>query len=146
MPKILLYKAKDETSHRMVGKELASLPEGQYVIEIKKHRIIRSLSANRYYHFILNIISVHTGHSHEELHEALKLKFNGQLIHFPKGGSQMIGGSTANMDTAQFTAYINRVKQWALDEFSISLPEAGQVTNQHEMEAENNYEQTQSGW
>lgn len=146
MPKILLYRAKDETSHRMVGKTLSELPEAEYVIEIKKKRQIRSLSANRYYHFILNIISVHTGHSHEELHEALKLKFNGQIIHFPKGGSQMIGGSTANLETDQFTAYVNRVKQFALDEFSIVLPEAGEVTNQHEMEAENNYESTQSGW
>ncbi len=146
MPKILLYRAGDATSHKMVGKTLSELPNGQYVIEIKKHRLIRSLSANRYYHFILNIISVHTGHSHEELHEAMKLKFNGQMINFPKGGSQMIGGSTANLETDQFTAYVNRVKQWALDEFSIALPEAGDVTNQHEMEAENNYEATQSGW
>ena len=94
---------------------------------------------------MLNIISVHTGHSHEELHEVLKLRFNSQIIHLPKGGSQMIGGSTANLETDQFTAYVNRVKQFALDEFSISLPEPGEVTNQHLMEAENNYEQTQSG-
>lgn len=146
MPKILLYKAKDETSHRMVGKALSELPEAEYVIEIKKKRQIRSLRANRYYHFILNVISVHTGHTHEELHEAMKLKFNGQLIHFPKGGSQMIGGSTANMETDQFTAYLNRVKLFALEEFGIDLPEAGEVTNQHEIEAENNYEATQSGY
>lgn len=146
MPKILLYRAKHETSHRMVGKALSELPEGQWVIEIKRHCIIRSLSQNRYYHFMLNIISVQTGHSHEELHEAMKLKFNGQMIHFPKGGSQMIGRSTANLETNQFTAFVNRVKQFAIDEFSIILPEAGEVTNQHLMEAENNYEQTQSGW
>lgn len=146
MPKILLYRAKDAQSHKEIGKALSELPEAEYVIEIKKKRQIRSLSANRYYHFILNVISVHTGHTHEELHEAMKLKFNGTMIHFPKGGSQMIGGSTANLETDQFTAYVNRVKQWALDEFAINLPEAGEVTNQHLMQAENDYELTQSGY
>lgn len=146
MPKILLYKAKDERSHMEVGKALRELPEAEYVISIKKKRQIRSLSQNRYYHFILNVISVHTGHTHEELHEAMKLKFNGTMIHFPKGGSQMIGGSTANMETDQFSAYLNRVKLFALEEFGINLPEPGEVTNQHEMDAENNYEATQSGY
>ena len=147
MPKILLYKARDVRSHKEIGKALSALPEAEYVIEIKKKRQIRSLSQNRYYRFILTVIAGKiSGHTTDELHEAFKLKFNGKMINFPKGGSQMIGGSTAIMETDEFTAYINRVKLFALEEFGIEIPEAGEVTNQHEMQAENDYEMTQSGY
>lgn len=144
--KFLIYKAKDANSHKELGRKLQELPEGEYVIQIKKNRPIRSLSQNKYYHLILNLIAIETGHTHEELHEAMKLKFNCQVVYFPKGGSQIIGKTTSDLDSAEFTAYINRVKQWALDEFNIIIPEAKDVDYKRWMEIENNYERTFSGY
>jgi hypothetical protein len=143
--KILLYQAGDPNSHKEIGRKLQELKPGNYTIEIKKSRAVRSLSANRYYHAILNIIGIETGHTHEELHEALKLKFNSEVIFFPKGGSQMIGKSTAILDSAEFSGYVNRVRQWALDEFNIVIPESNGISQQQWMEIQNAYDENQQG-
>jgi len=143
--KILLYKAGDEKSHKDLGRKLQELKEGEYVVTIKKNRAIRSLSQNKYYHAILNIIGIETGHTHEELHEALKMKFNSEMIFFPKSGSQVVAKSTSDLDSGQFTAYINRVKNWALNEFSIVIPEAKDIDYQRWIEIENAYEENQHG-
>lgn len=140
-----VYIAGDKESHKGLGKKLAELKPGSYVIQVKKNRAVRSLSANRYYHLILNIIGVSTGHTHDELHETLKLKFNGKMIYFPKGGSQMIGASTANLDSAEFAAYLNRVKNWANQEFDIVIPERESVTHEQWLAMDDVYEQNQNG-
>lgn len=145
MPKILLYKAGDAQSHKNLGKELQSLKEGEYVVKIIRNRPIRSLSANKYYHAILNIIGIETGHTHEELHDALKLKFNAKVLHFPKGGSQIVGESTSNLDTKEFAAYVNQVKNWALNEFGIVIPEARDLDYQKWIEIETAYQENQQG-
>ncbi len=145
MPKILLYKAGDAQSHKNLGKELQGLKEGEYIVKITRNRPIRSLSANKYYHAILNIIGIETGHTHEELHEALKQKFNAKILYFPKGGSQIIGGSTSNLDTKEFAAYVNQVKNWALNEFGIVIPEARDLDYQKWIEIETAYEENQQG-
>lgn len=143
--KIMLYTSKDAASHKKLGEALRELPEGEYVITVKKNRAIRSLSANRYYHCILNIIGIHTGHTHEELHEAMKMKFNCAVIYFPKGGSQIVGKTTSDLDSAEFSSYIARVKQWALDEFNLVIPEAKDIDYKRWMEIENNYDETVAG-
>lgn len=143
--KILLYQAGSADSHKEIGRKLQELKPGNYTIEIKKSRAVRSLSANRYYHAILNIIGIETGHTHAELHEALKLKFNSHVIFFPKGGSQLVGKSTADLDTAEFAGYINRVKQWALDEFGIVIPESSNISHESWVELQNTYDENQNG-
>lgn len=145
MSKILLYEVGNNESHKEVGKTLRELKPGTYTVEIKKNRAIRSLSANKYYHLILNIIGIETGHTHEELHEAMKLKFNSEVIFFPKGGSQMIGKSTSTLDTKEFAGYVSRVKRWALDEFNIIIPESRDVDQMRWMEIQNVYDENQQG-
>ena len=141
-----IIKSGDETTLKDLGKYLRELkPGGNYIVEVKKNRAIRSLSQNRYYHAILNIIGIETGHTHEELHEAMKMKFNCAVIFFPKGGSQVISKTTADLDSAEFAGYINRVKNWALNEFGIVIPEAKDVDYARWLEIENAYEQNQQG-
>lgn len=143
--RVLLYQAGDAESHRKLGKELSLLDSGEYVVTIKKNRAIRSLSQNKYYHAILKIIAIDTGHDHEMLHEICKKKFNGETISFPKGGMEIVGKSTSNLDTAEFTAYINRVKQWAIDEFDMVIPEAKDVDYKKWIDIENEYERSFTG-
>jgi len=143
--KVLLYNAGDAESHKKLGRELALLDKAEYVITVKKNRAVRSLSQNKYYHAILKIIAIDTGHTHEELHEICKKKFNGKAITFPKGGMEIVGQSTSDLDTGEFTGYINRVKQWAIDEFEIVIPEAKDVDYKQWMDIENNYEKSFNG-
>ena len=161
--KTLLYKPKDKECHRKVGEYLWSL-EGQretqkgkkeieYIITVKENRPIRSLSANAYYHVILNLIAIHSGQGtgdqkfdHDELHELMKKKFNGTLKNLPKGGTEVIGRSTSQLDTKEFGAFVNKVKKWAIDEWGLSIPEPGDVDRAKWLEIEMEYEKTFSGY
>lgn len=143
--KVLLYirgnDDKGKASHRDIGKQLESLSDGQYVIEIKKKKHIRSLDQNRYYFAILKLAAIHTAeYDIDRLHEVCKKKFNGELIHFPKSPIERIGMSTANLDTAEFSGYVSRVKMWLRDEFGLTIPEKQDVNYQVWADIETNYE------
>lgn len=144
--RLFLYEAKNEKHHKELGAYLRTLEEGLFVVTVKKNRPIRSLKANGYYHIILTLIATETGVNHEQLHEICKLKFNPEIINLPKGGHQTLGKNTATLDTKEFGAYINRVKQWARDEFNLNLPEPGDLDTMRRMEIENNYTRTFSGY
>ena len=142
--RMFVYKAG--VVHNELNQYIKSLQPGDYLITIKKNRPIRSMSANKYYHVILNLIGIHTGHTHEQLHDICKKKFNYEVINLPKSGSEIHGMSTANLDTKEFAAYVNRVKQWAMDEFNIIIPEAKDVDYAKWMAIENEYDKVQSGF
>lgn len=159
--KILTYTAGGKSTpieHKAVGDYLRSLKPGNYLVEVKKNRPVRSLSANKYYHAIVNIIAIETGHTHEELHEALKMKFNSKTI-FVENKSKpiadqvadklappiVIPGSTSDLDTAEFAGYVNRVKQWALDDLGIIIPEPRDLDYKKWMEIQNQYNDGRRG-
>ena len=144
--RIFFYDPRDEQSIRELGKKLRAMPEGKYRVEVYKNRAVRSLKANAYYHVILNIIGIETGHTHEQLHEICKKKFNADIIHLPKSGMEMIPKTTTNLDTAEFAAYVNRVKQWAQDEFGIVIPDVSQLDDRRIAEIQNTYDENNSGF
>lgn len=89
------------------------------ILSIKKEpKKTRTLQQNRYYRAILAIIADETGNDPDDLHEFFKFKLNRKYTTF--GGE--VGGSTTQLDTAQMTKYIDRVRQFALDELNISTP------------------------
>lgn len=134
------------TRNEKLNQYIKELPPGDYLVTIKKNRPIRSLSANKYYHCILNILGAHTGHTHEQLHDICKKKFNAEVINLPKSGSEIRGKSTTNLDTKEFAAYVNRVKMWAMDEFGVIIPESKDIDYARWMAIENEYEQVHSGF
>jgi hypothetical protein len=144
--KYFLYDNRSEDSKRNLYNELKKLEEGEYVILVKKNRPVRSLSANKYYHAVLKIIGIETGHTHDQLHEICKRKFNAEMIALPKGGTEVYGKSTSDMDTKEFAGYVNRVKQWAQDEFNIIIPELKDLDYRKWMEIENVYDENNSGF
>lgn len=147
-----IYTSGDPQSHKEAGRKLQELPltkDGKgidYAIVIKQNRPVRSLSSNKYYHAVLNIIAIHTGHDHDFLHDEMKRKFNSETVFFPKSGTVIKPKSTADLDTKEFGAFVNRVKLWAMDEFSIVIPEPEDVTYQRWMEIQNEYSRAFSGY
>lgn len=132
---------------------LNELADGEYTVKVTKNKPIRSLQANGYYHVILNLIAIHTGQGtgdqnfdHEELHELFKKKFNGKLKQLPKGGAEVIGKTTKILDTKEFAIFVNRVKNYAREEWGIIIPEPQDLTAIREMEIQNQYTKTFSGW
>jgi hypothetical protein len=143
--KAFLYDNREEQSKRDFYEKLKALEPGEYVVSIKKNRPARSLNANKYYHAVLNIISIDTGHTHEQLHEICKRKFNSEVIYLPKGGSEIFGQSTSKLDVQEFASYVNRVKQWAIDEFNIVIPEQKDVDLKRWMDIQNTYDDNNRG-
>jgi hypothetical protein len=153
MPRHYTFSAGDYMNLKSIGNIFKALHEeaakenkiNEYVVTIAKNRPVRSLKANKYYHAILKIIAIDTGHTHDQLHEICKKKFNAEIVHLPKGGTEILGRTTSDLDTAEFAGYVNRVKQWAQDEFNIVIPELKDVDYKMWMEIETTYEDNFQG-
>jgi len=103
--------------------------EGKAVdVDIARHNPTRTGQANRYYWgVVIAILADHTGYTPDEIHDVLKRRFlpktlalsnrNGELI-----GEDVIGGSTAALDIAEFGDYVTRIKAWALDDLGVFIP------------------------
>lgn len=143
--KVLLYTAGDAASHKELGKQLQDLKPGTYVIEVKRNRPVRSLSANKYYHALLNIAAIETGITHNDLHEAMKYKFNSKVVFFPSGGSQCIGNSTSDLNSAEFAGFVNRVKQYFTDEVGLIIPEQKDIDYKTWIEIQNTFDENFNG-
>lgn len=125
---IVHYQAGDEKSHADLGRKLKTLKPGEYVIEIKRNHAIRSISQNKYYFGVcLKIISTETGMTPEELHDLFKFKFNAKMIQFKNGWTEVVPGSTKKLDSAKFGVYINKVRQYVLNQFNIVIPDPKDV-------------------
>ena len=94
------------------GKEVA------HSIEIKKHRPVRSVSANSYYWIVLQAIAAVSGDTENDLHEIYKIKFNGKDVRGIR-----IGQSTADLDTADFSVYVKKVKEHGEAFFGVKILE-----------------------
>lgn len=146
--KLILYKSGDADSHKKLGRELQSLPEGEYVIKVTKNKNIRSLGANAYYHMVWNIYATHTGHYIDEL----KHEFYDKIGYFDwfedaRGVRTKRYRSTSDEDTAGFAAIINKQAQWGRDEFpAVIVPRKEDATYLQWMQIENEYNKTFSGW
>jgi len=93
---------------------------------IRKHRKKRTLDQNAYYFGVVcTILANHFGHDTvEAVHEDLKLEHN--PVPSKIDPSKMVGGSTADMSTAEFmsdeTSYVNRICRWSAAEHGIYIP------------------------
>jgi len=137
-----IYHPGNAEEHQRIGQYLRSLPpnENGYIIEVTRNNPFRSISQNKYYWAILQIISISTGEfDKDKLHRICARKFNSTIENLPKGESIVVTNSTADLDTAQFTAYVNRVKMWAREEFDIIIPEPKDMTHKLWMEIEDSY-------
>lgn len=95
----------------------------QLTVEKVKHN--RSLNQNSYYWgVVLKLIAGYTGAEPEEVHDALKMQFSQKRF----VGNLVAPASTKRMDTIQFTDYIEKVRRWAAEELSVSIPDPQEVT------------------
>lgn len=101
--------------------EKHSKKDATYQVIIKLNRPVRSHNANAYYFYILKSIAVASGHwDTDQLHSFFKKKFNSTWVL-----DEQIGESTKDLDTAEFSAYVKKVKAFAREFFGIDFPEEG---------------------
>jgi hypothetical protein len=95
--------------------------EGEVEVTVKRWSPARSGNQNRYYWgVVIPIIEEATGYDGEELHEALKVKFIQPWA--SKAGDLTIYPSTARLDTAGFSEFIEKVRRWAASFLNIHIP------------------------
>ena len=98
-------------------------------VTVKRQTKHHSDSQRSYYHgVVVDMIANEIGESHEDTHELLKEKFcprrqvellNGKFLEMPP--------STKNYSTEEYTAHIEKVRQWAASFLGLSIPDPNEV-------------------
>jgi hypothetical protein len=90
-------------------------------VTVERHKKKRSLSANALYWKWLGVISDETGHDTDELHEFFKAKFC-PIKEKTIADEPMLYRSTAKLDTAEMSAYMDKVYAFSISTLGILLP------------------------
>lgn len=100
--------------------------EGQRVfVTIQKEAAKRSNDQNAYYWgVVIQLISDNTGHTPDEVHEAMKMMF----LKVPgTGGLPETIRSSAKLSTKDFGEFVEKVKRWAASSIGVYCPDAIEV-------------------
>jgi len=119
--KFVINSNKDKQSLINYLKELGN----DYLVDVKKQRNNRSNMQNNYYWAcIVQPLSNELGYFPDEMHDALKIKFQSEWQSVEVNGIQ-IGlqtvNSTARLNTKDFEVYANQIRIWAQTELGIRL-------------------------
>jgi len=110
---------------------LKSLEQRKVEIIVKEYKTQRSSNQNRYYHgVVVKLISDHTGHTSDEVHELLKSMFLKKHLDVDtKEGQQRftIVRSTVSLNTKEMEEYLAYIRMWASMDLSLSIPEPNEV-------------------
>lgn len=99
------------------------LPDKKYTVKIDLKREIRSLPQNKLMWMWLNCISAETGNDKNDLHDYFK------DLWLPVKQVNVLGkwiektASTTELDSKQFTDYLNKIQQFANTDLGIVLPQ-----------------------
>lgn len=109
-------------SKALLREHLRSL-KGEYVIKIVKKSKVRSVQINKYYWgVVLKYISDFTGASTDYLHEVFKFRFIPE-VNF----SDDFLLSTSDLTNEECWNYITKIREFALNELSINIPDSDGV-------------------
>ena len=122
--------------HKFLAKEpdaflahIRSLSGEEVTVTVTKYRAYkqRSNDQNRYYWgVVIKLLKDETGHSPEELHEILKLKF--LLKTYQLKDKQFPGvASTADLSTMEFEDLMAKIRSWASLDLGIYIPAPNEV-------------------
>ena len=99
--------------------------EVEVIVRAKKSK--RSTQANRYlWGVVYKIIGDEIGYTAEEIHQLCKSMFLKKHLDV-KEKRYTVVGSTASLNTAEFTHFTKNVKDWASQELGTFIPEAENV-------------------
>ena len=102
--------------------ELKKLSGKRVYVIVDTERQKRSNDQNEFYWGVaLKLISDHTGHTCEELHDILKYKFLGTDEKKIAGETVKILKSTTRQKTDEFETYLESIRRFALLELNIKI-------------------------
>jgi hypothetical protein len=101
--------------------------EGKAVqITVGKEVRKRTNPQNSYYWLILTLIGKDLGYSANDVHELMKTTFLKRPL-WVRGKFIPTTRSSTSLDTADFTTYIEEIRQWAAEELGMVIPDPEQV-------------------
>jgi hypothetical protein len=101
---------------------LNKLISGKSKCELKKVSIGRTLSQNNYLHACLALFSGETGYTLEEAKEMFSHLLPDMMRYTKKGMS--FRRSTADLDTKEMTILIDKIRETALENLGLYIPDA----------------------
>ena len=117
----MVFKVVNEQTKKAAISYIEKLPEGKkYSVSVILNRSKRSIPQNRLYFLWLNCISAETGNEVEDLHDYFKDHFLARRV-VVFGEERNAAISTTKLNTAEFTAFLDKVQQFAAGE-GIILP------------------------
>jgi len=87
----------------------------------------RTLTQNRYYWALMQMISDETGDHRNDVHKFMKAKFLGTEKVTIAGFEQEAEATTRDLTTKTMTEYIDNIIQWAEEFLNITLPRPNEV-------------------
>jgi hypothetical protein len=112
-----------------LSQALRGMKDGEVLITIERVKATRSSQANRWYWgVIVQMLSDHTGYTPDEMHSVLKAKFIPKRFAVANGNGEIqdelvIGGSTAILNTVEFSEYCEAIRMWAAESLSVVIPD-----------------------
>lgn len=116
------FEIHNSATRAAVTAYITTLPEKPYDITIVPHRERRSLPQNSLYWMWVACIADETGADRQQVHDELKAML------LPRDTVRGLFGdvprpiSTAKLDTAQFSAYLDKIEAFAMTDLDIRLP------------------------
>lgn len=115
----------EKASLKSLYDEIKKLPPGEYKVYLCNQHPAKTLSQLGYlYGVVYKIIALETGHSIRDIESLMKLKFNPQTIADLDGVETVVPGNTRDFNTKQMTEYIEEIRDWALHDLGLFIPEA----------------------
>jgi len=112
---------KDDEKRKLFN-VLKSL-KGLNVIQIKKFRKKRSTNQNAYlFGVVYRYLGEEIGYTTDECHQLMKRRF----LSYEKSGEVFVK-STTDLDTMDMEGYIAQIKSFALEQFSVLIPDPNEV-------------------
>ena len=105
---------------------LAKLEGKEIELRVDKYKEKRTLAQNRYYWIICTIVAEETGHDPEEIHQIFKSMFLKTWTKLKHKRIQRIQ-STTELDTKEFTDYVDKCSRFAGQELGIFIPLPGEI-------------------
>lgn len=129
--KILIDKVGGYFSLRNLQAFFNVAPDGSYMLDVKRCRRGRTLNQNEWlwgavYPVLLDGLLAQGWEftSVEQVHEFFKkMMAHDQVVNYHTGEIVEIPRSTATMDTLQFSAYIDQLREWAEEFLGVTIPE-----------------------
>ena len=115
--KITIIKAK-----KMWADWITSLNNKKVEVNVKEWKSNRSRNQNSLMWAWLSILEQETGQPKEDIHDYFKKKFLMRIIKI-KGKPEKVVGSTTNLDTKEFTEYLEKLRETSAVFFNVNLPD-----------------------